>query len=109
MTEEEKKLSRRFYKAEQEAGFVEKHTSHTAQTISPSYKLAFHDTDFLLREELRPVRFQLELLKTEMLMEEAGIGSMLVFGRWPLDHGSGQSRRGRGPCRNHRPQHRAAA
>jgi uncharacterized protein (TIGR00730 family) len=78
MTEEEKKLSRRFYKAEQEAGFVEKHTSHTAQTISPSYKLAFHDTDFLLREELRPVRFQLELLKTEVLMEEAGIGSMLV-------------------------------
>src|SRR3954470_20885792 len=43
-----------------------------------SYRLAFRDTDFLLREELRPVRFQLELLKTEMLLEEAKIGSTLV-------------------------------
>ncbi|HWU03631.1 MAG TPA: lysine decarboxylase, partial [Novosphingobium sp.] len=63
MTEEE--ISRRkFYKAEQEAGFVEKHETHTAQTQSSSYRLAFRDTEFLLREELRPVRFQLELLKT---------------------------------------------
>jgi uncharacterized protein (TIGR00730 family) len=79
MTEEEKKVSRtRFYKAEQEAGFVEAHGHHTPQTQSPSYKLAFRDTEFLLRQELRPVRFQLELLKTEMLLEEAGIGSTLV-------------------------------
>jgi len=79
MTEEEKKVSRRrFYKAEQEASFVEKHGTHTAQTASASYKLAFRDTDFLLRQELRPVRFQLELLKTEMLLDEAGIGSTLV-------------------------------
>ena len=28
-----------------------------------SYRLAFTDTEFLLREELRPVRMQLELLK----------------------------------------------
>ena len=27
-----------------------------------AYRLAFTDTEFLLREELRPVRFQLELL-----------------------------------------------
>jgi uncharacterized protein (TIGR00730 family) len=78
MTEEEKVTHDRFYKAEQEAGFVEAHGHHTAQTQSPSYKLAFRDTEFLLREELRPVRFQLELLKTEMLLEEAGIGSTLV-------------------------------
>ncbi len=79
MTDEEKRLTRRrFYKAEQEAGFVENHTTETAQTRNPAYRLAFHDTDFLLREELRPVRFQLELLKTEMLLEEAGIGSTLV-------------------------------
>ncbi|MCB2066469.1 MAG: TIGR00730 family Rossman fold protein, partial [Erythrobacter sp.] len=31
------------------------------------------------REELRPVRLQLELLKTEMLLEEANIGSTLVI------------------------------
>ncbi|PLK27294.1 TIGR00730 family Rossman fold protein [Novosphingobium sp. TH158] len=80
MTEEDEKRlhRRRFYKAEQEVGFAESHVTGTPQTLSPSYKLAFTDTDFLLREELRPVRFQLELLKTEMLMEEARIGSTLV-------------------------------
>ena len=71
-------VRRRFYKAEQEAGFVEAHTNSTPQTRDPAYKLAFRDTEFLLREELRPVRFQLELLKCEMLLEEAGIGSTLV-------------------------------
>jgi uncharacterized protein (TIGR00730 family) len=79
MTEEEKKLTnRRFYKAEQEASFAEAKQHTTPQTQSPSYKLAFRDDEFLLREELRPVRFQLELLKTEMLLEEAKIGSTLV-------------------------------
>ena len=81
MTEEkhEKRLHRqRFYKAEQEASFVEAHVVSTPQTRDPAYKLAFRDTDFLLRQELRPVRFQLELLKCEMLLEEAGIGSTLV-------------------------------
>ena len=77
--EEGKRLHRRrFYKAEQEAGFVEAHTNSTPQTRDPAYKLAFRDTEFLLREELRPVRFQLELLKCEMLLDEAGIGSTLV-------------------------------
>ncbi|HEX4847991.1 MAG TPA: TIGR00730 family Rossman fold protein [Novosphingobium sp.] len=81
MTEEEKEKRlhrRRFYKAEQEAGFVESQDHSTPQTRSPAYKLAFRDTDFLLREELRPVRFQLELLKCEMLLDEANIGSTLV-------------------------------
>ena len=75
----DKRLTRRrFYKAEQEASFVDAHPHTTPQQQSPSYRLAFQDTEFLLREELRPVRFQLELLKTEMLMEEARIGSTLV-------------------------------
>ena len=79
MSETEKRLTRRrFYKAEQEASFVEAQQTATIQTLSPSYRLAFRDTDFLLREELRPVRFQLELLKTEMLLDEAKIGSTLV-------------------------------
>ena len=79
MSETDKRLTRRrFYKAEQEASFVEAHTTETAQTLSPSYRLAFRDTDFLLREELRPVRFQLELMKPEMLLDEAKIGSTLV-------------------------------
>lgn len=51
----------------------------TPQTASPSYRLAFTDRDFLLREELRPVRLQLELLKPQMLMDEAGIESTVVM------------------------------
>jgi uncharacterized protein (TIGR00730 family) len=75
----EKRLTRRrFYKAGQEASFAETHPHTTPQTQSPSYLLAFRDTEFLLRDELRPVRFQLELLKTEMLLDEANIGSTLV-------------------------------
>jgi len=49
------------------------------QTESEAYKLAFQDTDFLLRPDLRPVRFQLELLKPELLLNEAKIGSVFVF------------------------------
>jgi len=70
---------RKFYGADQEAEFVEAAPTETPQTLHPAYRLAFRDTDFLLREELRPVRFQLELLKPEMLLDEARVGSMLVM------------------------------
>ena len=70
---------RRFYPAETEAEFSRKSPATTPQTNHPAYRLAFQDTDFLLREELRPVRFQLELLKPEMLLDEAGVGSTLVM------------------------------
>ena len=69
----------RFYHADSEAKFADAVPEQTPQTMHPAYKLAFRDTDFLLREELRPVRFQLELLKPEMLLEEAGVGSTLVM------------------------------
>jgi uncharacterized protein (TIGR00730 family) len=55
------------------------HVPSVPQTESAAYKLAFQDTDFLLREDLRPVRFQLELLKPELLLNEAGIASTFVF------------------------------
>ncbi|BBE00065.1 LOG family protein [Sphingobium amiense] len=51
----------------------------TPQTQSAAYRLAFQDTEFLLREDLRPVRFQLELLKPQLLMDEARIESTFVF------------------------------
>lgn len=70
---------RRFYHAKQEAEFAKKLPPSTPQTRDPAYSLAFQDTEFLLREELRPVRFQLELLKPEMLLDEAGIESTLVI------------------------------
>ncbi|MFL6842944.1 MAG: LOG family protein, partial [Sphingomicrobium sp.] len=48
-------------------------------TESSAYALAFQDNEFLLREDLRPVRFQLELLKPELFMNEANIASTFVF------------------------------
>src|SRR3954452_7372356 len=55
------------------------HVPSIPQTESEAYKLAFQDTEFLLREDLRPVRFQLELLKPELFLNEANIGSTFVF------------------------------
>ena len=56
-----------------------RHQTSAPQTEDPAYRLAFQDLDFLLREDLRPVRFQLELLKPELLLDEANIGSTFVF------------------------------
>ncbi len=48
---------------------------------SPSYRLAEEDSEFLAREELRPVRMQLELLKPEMILAEQEVHStIVVFG-----------------------------
>lgn len=70
---------RKFRRASEDAHTAEKSPISTPQTSDPAYTLAYRDTDFLLREELRPVRFQLELLKPEMLLDEANIGSTLVI------------------------------
>ena len=70
---------RKFYRAGEETKFAEQVPEKTPQTSHPAYKLAFRDTDFLLRDELRPVRFQLELLKPEMLLDEARVGSTMVM------------------------------
>ena len=51
----------------------------TPQTRSQAYKLAFDDNEFLCRPETRPVRLQLELMKPELLLEEAGIVSTTVL------------------------------
>jgi uncharacterized protein (TIGR00730 family) len=51
----------------------------TPQTRAPAYRLAFADPDFLCRDELRPVRLQLELLKPEMILNERGIESTIVL------------------------------
>ena len=53
----------------------------TPQCRSASYQLAFQDPPFLLREELRPVRLQLEVLKPELILQEQHIEStVVVFG-----------------------------
>ncbi len=55
------------------------HVPSIPQTESEAYKLAFQDKEFLLRPDLRPVRFQLELLKPELFLDEAKIRSTIVF------------------------------
>jgi uncharacterized protein (TIGR00730 family) len=67
-----------FPSAEEDAGAAEL-APEAPQTLSPSYRLAYTDTDFLLRDELRPVRLQLELLKPELLQQEYGIHSTIVI------------------------------
>ena len=48
---------------------------------SGSYRIAHTDADFMGREELRPVRLQLELLKPELVMTEQRVSStIVVFG-----------------------------
>ena len=51
----------------------------TPQTLSPTYRLAYADTDFLLRPELQSVRLQLELMKVDMTLAELNIRSTIVI------------------------------
>lgn len=46
---------------------------------SPSYRLVEDDAEFLKQEALRPVRLQLELLKTELALAEHGVRSTIVI------------------------------
>lgn len=48
---------------------------------APAYRIAYQDLDFLQRDDLRPVRLQLELLKPEMIFREHKVKStIVVFG-----------------------------
>ena len=59
------------------------------QSRSKSYKLAYNDREFMTRDELRPVRLQLELMKPELLQQEHDIqATVVIFGgtRMPEEH-----------------------
>ncbi len=92
MTQDPK--TRAFPDAQEDVRFWDE-APDTAQTRHPAYRLAFADGDFMLRDELRPVRLQLELLKPELLMNERGIESTIVmFGgaRIPRPEDAGSAR-----------------
>ncbi len=64
----------------------------TPQTRAPTYRLAWNDPDFMTQRDLRPVRLQLELLKTEMTLAERGIRSTVVmFGGARLPEPGGEA------------------
>jgi len=69
--------ARNFPSAEQDAQAAQQPSLYGG--AGSAYRLAFSDTDFLLREELRPVRMQLELLKPELVQTELGIESTIVI------------------------------
>ena len=69
----------RIFPSASEEAQVAANSTAVPQTEHPAYRLAFQDPDFLLREDLRAVRFQLELLKPELLLNEANIASTFVM------------------------------
>jgi len=63
------------------AATAHRQTIDSPQCRSDSYRLAFQDPELLLRDELRPVRLQLEVLKPELILQEQHIEStVVVFG-----------------------------
>jgi len=53
----------------------------TAQTRARSYRLPVEDQDFLLRDEMRSIRFALEYSKAELSLRDWGIRStIIIFG-----------------------------
>jgi len=67
-----------FISAHEDARSARLHVD-SAQCRSASYRLAYQDHEFLLRDELRPVRLQLELLKPELILQENHIQSTVVI------------------------------
>jgi uncharacterized protein (TIGR00730 family) len=70
---------RNFPTAQQDAATDAASSLARYEGAESSYQLAFTDTPFLLREEMRPVRMQLELLKPELVMNEQGVESTVVI------------------------------
>ena len=78
MTPKHTKIATRNFPSAQEDAAAVKPTSRYEGADS-SYRLAFTDTPFLLRDELRPVRMQLELLKPEIVLSEEGVAATVVI------------------------------
>lgn len=67
-------LSRIFPSAAEDAK-----AANEPEDTGPSYRLAYRDNDFLLRDDMRAVRLQLEWLKPDVLQDEQGIESTVVI------------------------------
>ena len=57
------------------------HDLNESKEVADAYRLAFNDPEFLRRPETRGIRFQLELLKPDLIQAEEGIhNTVVVFG-----------------------------
>ena len=73
--------TKKMFSSAQEAAISAQKYIESPQCKSASYRLAFQDPEFLLQDDLRPVRLQLELLKPELILKEQHIEStVVVFG-----------------------------
>ncbi len=54
-------------------------TLAAAQNIPPALKLSFTDMDFLVSDEMRPVRLMLELMKPESILQKNGVEQTIVI------------------------------
>ncbi len=71
----------RVYPAAREGVRASQRFADSPSTRSPTYRLAFADEDFLLGDETRAIRLQLEWLKFDLLLEHAQIDhTVVVFG-----------------------------
>lgn len=69
--------ARNFPSAQDEAASVRVPSRYAGP--GSSYGMAYADTEFLLRQELRPVRMQLELMKPELIQQDQGVESTIVI------------------------------
>jgi hypothetical protein len=76
-----RKDKKRLFSSAHEDAIIARQNLELPQCKSASYRLAFQDPDFLLQDDLRPVRLQLELLKPELILKAEHIEStVVVFG-----------------------------
>ncbi|HEY9108017.1 MAG TPA: TIGR00730 family Rossman fold protein [Roseateles sp.] len=69
--------TRNFPTAKEECRDLPPHPEYDGPGMA--YNLAFKDEQFLLRQDLRPIRMQLELMKPELLQDEQGVKSTVVI------------------------------
>ncbi len=69
--------TRNFPTAKEECRTLQPHPNY--DTPGSAYELAFKDEAFLLRQDMRPVRMQLELMKPELEQNEQGVKSTIVI------------------------------
>jgi len=75
----EKNDEHQIFPSAAEDDLVEFTNAASAQTQADAYRIAYTDRDFLLRDELRPARLQLEHLKAELSLQENNIQSTIVI------------------------------
>ena len=80
MARDDDRRSAAFPSAEEDAEAAHR-ALDTPQTRSPSHRLAYADTELMLRDELRSVRLAVEFLKTDLILRDHAVEStIVVFG-----------------------------